>query len=71
MDDIKKSEQRCPCTPEELFFTASTLSALLASSLSKEQLQTVLNLLTLVSANLSAIIEQQEICAGTFVETQE
>ena len=71
MDDIKKSVQRCPCTPEELFLTASSLSALLASSLSKEQLQTVLNLLTLVSANLSAIIEQQEICAGTFVETQE
>lgn len=71
MDNIKKSEQRCPCTPEELFLTASSLSALLVSSLSKEQLQTVLNLLTLVSANLSAIIEQQEICAGTFVETEE
>ena len=70
MDSLKQNKN-CPCTPEQLFAAATTLSGLLASSLSLRELQTVINLLQLATANLSAIIDQQEICSGDFVETQD
>lgn len=63
---MKKDES---CLPPETFFTAAAgVSALLAANLSQDQLNTVINLLTLITANLSAIVTQEEICAGNIVQ---
>lgn len=57
----------CP-SPETVFATASAVSALLASKLTTEEMNTVINLLSLITANLSAVVTQQEICAGTVIQ---
>ena len=62
-------ENRNPCLPPDSVFTAAAgVSALLAAHLSQAQLNTVINLLTLITANLSAIVTQEEICAGNIVQ---
>lgn len=62
-----KSAVFCPL-PEEIFAAASALSGLIAARCTQEEINTVINLLSLITANLSAIVTQQEICAGNIIQ---
>ena len=63
---MKKEEACLP--PQTVFAAAASVSAMLAAHLSQAELNTVINLLTLITANLSAIVTQEEICAGNIVQ---
>lgn len=63
---MKKREACLP--PQTVFSAAASISAMLAAHLSQAELNTVINLLTLITANLSAIVTQEEICAGNIVQ---
>lgn len=65
--DAHKNKKYCP-SPAEIFTAASALSAFLASNLDQREINTVINLLSLVTANLSAVVTQQEICEGDIVQ---
>ena len=65
--DAHKNKKCCP-SPAEIFTTASALSAFLAANLDQREINTVINLLSLVTANLSAVVTQQEICEGDVVQ---
>lgn len=65
--DAYKNKKRCP-SPAEIFTAASALSAFLAANLDQREINTVINLLSLVTANLSAVVTQQEICEGEVVQ---
>lgn len=67
MDEQNKSglqEKPCCYDPVELFSTAAAISILLYKQLSACQIDTVINLLTLITANLSAFATQQDINKG-------
>lgn len=65
--DMHKNTKYCP-SPAEIFTAASALSALLVSHLDQRQINTVINLLSLVTANLSAVVTQQDICEGDIIQ---
>lgn len=65
--DAHKNKKYCP-SPAEIFTAASALSAFLAANLDQREINTVINLLSLVTANLSAVVTQQEICEGDIVQ---
>lgn len=65
--DTHKNKKYCP-SPAEIFTAASALSAFLAANLDQREINTVINLLSLVTANLSAVVTQQEICEGDIVQ---
>jgi len=57
------------CTsPEEVFGVASALTVLFAANLTQDQLQTLINLLSYLTAGLSTIVTQQQICQGIIVQ---
>lgn len=68
----KKSENgQIKCTtPEQVFAVATSFAAFLAANLTQSELQTLINLFTLLTANLIGIVTQQEICEGTSVVTE-
>lgn len=53
----------CP-SPAQIFSVAMAFSAFLAESLTRIELESLINLLNLITANLVAIAAQQEICDG-------
>lgn len=57
------------CTsPESVFSIATSLAVLFASKLNQDELQTLINLLTLLIAGISSIVTQQQICEGIIVQ---
>lgn len=57
------------CTsPETVFSIAMSLAILFASKLNQDELQTLINLLTLLTAGISSIVTQQQICEGIIVQ---
>lgn len=57
------------CTsPQDLFAVATALTMLFAKELNKIQLATLINLVALILAGLSAIVTQQQICAGEEIQ---
>jgi len=61
-------EASCCVNPIDIFTIASALSLLFYKELNLCQLNTLLNLLTLVSANLDAYLSQVEINKGNIVQ---
>ena len=66
--DTKNQIRTCPASPEQVFAAASALSAFLAANMDQREINTMVNFLSLVTANLSAVVTQQEICAGDLVQ---
>lgn len=56
----------CP-KPETVFAVATSFSYFLAENLNRIELETLLNILSLIVSNISAIITQIEICKGESV----
>lgn len=60
------------CTsPGEVFTIANALAALFAANMTQDQLQTLINMLTLLVAGLATIVTQQQICEGIVVQPPE
>ena len=57
------------CTsPEQVFGVAAAMALLLRKNLTTLQIQTLINLLTLLVSNLSTFIIQQQLCEGVIVQ---
>lgn len=66
--DMHHLIKTCPASPTQVFAAASALSAFLIANLDQRELNTVINLLSLVTANLSAVVTQQDICEGDVIQ---
>ncbi|MEG0692898.1 MAG: hypothetical protein RR444_07430 [Oscillospiraceae bacterium] len=65
----KKAISAARCTsPADLFSIATAITILFARELNKKQLETLINLVALILAGLSAIVTQQQICLGEEIQ---
>ncbi len=69
-DGSAQTDKNCT-SPEEVFTIATALTALFACNLTQHEMQTLINLLTLVVSGLSTIVTQRQICKGIIVEQTE
>lgn len=64
--DDSKTIQNCT-SPETVFAIATSFSYFLAQNFNQIELETLINIMGLITSNLSAIITQIEICEGESV----
>lgn len=64
--DDSKTIQNCT-SPETVFAVATSFSYFLAKNFNKIELETLINIMGLITSNISAIITQIEICEGESV----
>lgn len=67
-DNTNFCDARCCIDPLELFSTAAAVSILLYENLNVCQLNTIINLCSMITANLSGFVTQIEINSGEQVQ---
>lgn len=58
-------------SPQQVFAASAAFTAFLASNLTQKELLTLVNILTMITTNLSAIVTQQELCEGIVIQPSE
>lgn len=61
----------CCTSPEQIFGLAASLAVFLRSHLTTLEVQTLINLLSLLVANLSTMVIQEQLCEGIIVTPPE